>query len=142
MGDDGRLRGAGAAIHRATVLPRIHSSDRGHPLGRAHADPGDGIVCNSPYVGFYGKLPVAVLDHRAGTVREAVAYAPVRAQYDFVVLHVNAHGYLPQWIDEVAANYQQVCQFDDPGTGGKPKKVLVFQAKHDQLRQASRGDRS
>jgi 4-amino-4-deoxy-L-arabinose transferase-like glycosyltransferase len=104
---------------------------------QSHADPGSGIVCNSPYVSFYGTLPVAFLGDESATVDDVLAKAATTARYDFVVLHVNAHGYRPEWIAQLEPHYLQVQLFPDPNTGGRPKKVLVFQARDAQVRQAA-----
>ena len=106
-----------------------------------HAQPGSGIICNSPYVAFYGHLPVTTLDHHAGSIADALRLAPTPARYDYIVLHVGAHGYRDEWLTELEPNYRQVQMFPDPGTGGRPKKVLVFESKDEQLRQAHRDAR-
>ncbi len=97
---------------------------------QAHAEPGSGIVCNSPYVAFYSTLPVTTLGPRARSIDGALNNAPVRASYDYVVLHVGAHEYRPEWIGELKTRYSQVRLFPDPTSGTRrPKKVLVFQSK-------------
>ncbi len=106
----------------------------------AHAEPGAGIVCNSPYVQFYGSLPVTSLGPHRTTLNEALAQAESAAHYDFVVLHVNAHDYRPEWLAEIERDYRQVHEFADPHTGGRPKKVLVFQAKESLARHSARGE--
>ncbi len=99
--------------------------------------PGDGVVCNSPYVGFYGRLPVAELSALSPTLDEALLKAP-DARYDYVVLHVNAHGFQPRWVDELAPYYRPVREFDDPQTYRHPKKVVVYRAKDATIRNAAR----
>ena len=135
-----------AAVCAAMVLPYtlrpfcrefIPVIDATHWV-EAHAAPGEGIVSNSPYTGFYGRLPVTMLDHSAGCLADALRLAPTPARYDYVVLHVGAHGYKPEWLTEVEPHYRQVQMFPDPGTGGRPKKVLVFEAKDKAVRQAAR----
>jgi len=107
----------------------------------AHADPGTGIICNSPYVPFYGTLPTAVLDSTAPTLDAALSKAP-GARYDFVVLHVGAFAYQPAWLAEVEKFYNQVQEFPDPLSTLRPKKVLVFEAKQRQARRAAGGSHS
>ncbi|MBI3839407.1 MAG: glycosyltransferase family 39 protein [Planctomycetia bacterium] len=103
---------------------------------QAHAEPGSGIICNSPYVGFYGTLPTMVLGSDAPTLEAAVAKAAGGARYDFVVLHVGAFAYQPAWLAEVQRFYHQVQEFPDPLSGARPKKVLVFEANDRQARRA------
>ncbi len=107
-----------------------------------HAKPGSGVVCNSPYVGFYGTLPVAYLNPDAPTLDQALARANPNADYDFVVLHVNAYDYRPEWITQLEPHYRQVRLFDDPSSDRRPKKVLVFQAKDGHVRSQPRQRRS
>lgn len=108
---------------------------------QSRARPGSGIVCNSPYVGFYGTLPVAMLDPKAPTLDEALARAPAGAQYDYVVLHVGAHAYQPEWVDQLARVYRQVRVLPDPYSHNEPGKVLVFQSQEGRVRHAARGPR-
>jgi len=103
---------------------------------------GSGIVCNSPYVEFYGKLPVAYLNGEITSFAAALATAPVDAQYDYVVMHVNAHDYRPEWLEELAPRYRQVRMFPDPYSVERPKKVLVFEAKEGHVRRPVPGSRS
>ena len=85
---------------------------------------------NSPYVAFYSTLPVTTLGPGARSIDGALSNAPVRASYDYVVLHVGAHEYRPEWIAELESRYSQVQLFPDPTSGTRrPKKVLVFQSK-------------
>ncbi len=96
---------------------------------QAHAQPGAGIVSNSPYTAFYGALPTAYLCSDSPTLDVALAKARRDAHYDFVVLHVGAHDYRPEWIAELQSRYRQVQLFEHPNSSAHPKKVLVFQAK-------------
>ncbi len=98
--------------------------------------PGGGIVCNSPYVGFYGRTPVAELKPLSPTLGEALMKAP-DARYDYVVLHVNAHDYRPEWIEQLAPYYQPVREIIDPHEYPLPKKVVIFQAKGAVIRNAA-----
>jgi hypothetical protein len=91
------------------------------------AKPGEGILCNSPYVKFYGKLPVAELCSEAPTIDQALTQAPA-AHYDYVVMHVNAHGYQPQWLAQLAPHYRPLREFPDLLGRRKDRKVVVFQA--------------
>jgi Dolichyl-phosphate-mannose-protein mannosyltransferase len=104
----------------------------------SRAEPGSGIVCNSPYVGFYGTLPVTELGSAAPRLDEALANAPPGARYDYVVLHVGAHAYRPEWVDQIERRYRQVLEIPDPHSVDRPRKVLVFQAKNIGARHASR----
>ena len=102
---------------------------------QAHAEPGSGIVCNSPYVAFYSKLPVTSLGPGARSIDSALNNAPVRARYDYIVLHVGAHEYRPEWIEQLGTRFTQVQLFPDPASGmRRPKKVLVFQSKENLAR--------
>jgi 4-amino-4-deoxy-L-arabinose transferase-like glycosyltransferase len=98
--------------------------------------PGSGIICNSPYVGFYGRTPVAELKPLSPTLGEALLKAP-DARYDFVVLHVNAHDYRPEWIEQLAPYYQPIREIDDPHEYRRPKKVVIFQARNAAIRNAA-----
>lgn len=109
---------------------------------QSRAEPGSGIVCNSPYVEFYGKLPVAYLSPESPTFAEALARANADAQYDYVVLHVNAHDYRPEWLAQLEPRYRQVRMFPDPYSIERPKKVLVFEAKEGHVRRPSRDKHS
>ena len=109
---------------------------------RSRAEPGSGVVCNSPYVEFYGKLPVAYLSPEFPTFAEALAKANADAQYDYVVLHVNAHDYRPEWLTQLEPRYRQVREFPDPYSIERPKKVLVFEAKEGHVRRPARDTRS
>lgn len=109
---------------------------------RSRAQPGAGIVCNSPYVEFYGKLPVAYLSPEFPTFAEALAKANADAKYDYVVLHVNAHDYRPEWLTQLEPRYRQVRMFPDPYSIERPKKVLVFEAKEGHVRRPARDTRS
>ncbi len=99
-------------------------------------EPGGGIVCNSPYVLFYGRRPVAELLPLAPTLDLALRQAP-DARYDYVVLHVNAYAYQDEWIDQITPYYRQVLEIPDPHPYARPKKVLVFQVKDGPLRNAA-----
>jgi len=102
---------------------------------QSQAEPGSGIVCNSPYVAFYSTMPVTSLGPGARTIDGALYNAPVQARYDFVVLHVGAHEYRPEWIAQLENRYSQVRLFPDPASGTRrPKKVLVFQSKEGMAR--------
>ena len=101
---------------------------------QAHAAPGSGVVSNSPYVGFYGTLPVAVLGHTTLSVDEALATADASAHYDFVVLHVGAHDYRPEWLAQVERNYQPVQTSPEFIDGKRALKVIIFEAKDAQAR--------
>jgi hypothetical protein len=109
---------------------------------QSRAEPGSGIVCNSPYVEFYGTLPVAYLSPESPTFAEALAKANAEAQYDYVVLHVNAHDYRPEWLTQLEPRYRQVRMFPDPYSIERPKKVLVFEAKEGHVRRPAREKRS
>ncbi len=111
---------------------------------KSHADADAGVICNSPYVEFYGKLPVAYLYPEAPSVAEALAKAKANAdaQYDYVVLHVNAHDYRPEWLTQLEPRYRQVREFPDPYSIERPKKVLVFEAKEGHVRRPARGTHS
>lgn len=108
---------------------------------QSRAAPGSGIVCNSPYVGFYGRLPIAALGPTAPTLDEALAKAPAGAHYDYVVLHVNAHNYQPEWVDQLERLYRRVHEIADPHPARKPRKVLVFQSQEGRVRHAARESR-
>ena len=86
----------GLAIAATVVVPYTV-----HPPGReflpvlaatrwvqSHAEPGAGVVCNSPYVGFYSKLPVAELGERTLTLDDTLARAGSDFRCDYVLLHV------------------------------------------------------
>ncbi len=98
--------------------------------------PGAGIVCNSPYVGYYSGRPVAELVPLAPTLGEALLKAP-DARYDYAVVHVNAHDYRPEWLEQLAPYYQQVLEIDDPLPFRVERKVLVFQVRDQPIRNAA-----
>lgn len=93
-----------------------------------HAAPGTGVVSNSPYVAFYGQLPVTYLSSDVPTLDDALARAASDSRFDFVVLHVGAHDYHEEWVAQLAPHYHQVQDFPDHLSGGRSKRVLVFQA--------------
>jgi hypothetical protein len=99
-------------------------------------DPGAGIVCNSPYVPYYSGRPVAELVPLSPTLGEALLKAP-DARYDYAVVHVNAHDYRPEWLEQLAPYYQQVLEIDDPLPFHRPRKVLVFQVRDQPIRNAA-----
>jgi hypothetical protein len=106
-------------------------------------DRGAGIVSNSPYPGFYSDLPVAELGTKSWSLDEALAIAPPAARYDYVVLHVGAHRYQSEWLQQVQTRYHQVLSLDDPyATAKHPRKVLVFEANDLEARRAERPARS
>jgi 4-amino-4-deoxy-L-arabinose transferase-like glycosyltransferase len=96
---------------------------------QTHAAPGTGIVSNSPYVGFYGTLPVAVLGHTTTSVDEALSVADNRAHYDYVVLHVGAHDYRPEWLAQVETKYRPIQVFPEFMDGKRAMRVMLFEAK-------------
>ncbi len=102
------------------------------------AEPGMGVVSNSPYVAFYGNLPVTFLSSQAPTLHEALSRADTDARFDYVVLHVNAHDYHPEWLEQLAPYYRQVQLFADDHPTARPKKVLVFEAKQGHVRRPGR----
>ena len=140
----GYLRAALLAASCAAVLPYTlrHLNREFVPVIEAtqwvtaRLAPDGGIICNSPYVAFYGKRPVAELSPMAPTVDDALRRAP-DARYDYVVLHVNAHAYQEEWIDQLAPYYRQVLEIPDPHHYSRPKKVLVFQVKEGPIRNAA-----
>jgi hypothetical protein len=103
---------------------------------RARLAPGSGIVCNSPYPGFYGGRPIAELCPLAPTLGEALLKAP-DARYDYAILHVNAHDYRSEWIDQLAPYYRVVREIDDPHRYRLPKKVVIFEVKDTPIRNAA-----
>ena len=109
----------------------------------AHAEPGAGIVCNSPYVGFYGTRPTAILGPQAPTLDEAVAKAEVAARYDYVILHVGAHAYRPEWLSQILERYRPIQELPDPYClPKKPRKVVIFEANQLEARRAQSGPNS
>ena len=108
-----------------------------------HIEPSTGIVTNSPYPGFYSGLPVAHLGPNAWSLSEALAAAPPAAHYDYVVLHVGAYQYHPEWVEQIQTRYRQVLSLDDPyATKKHPRKVLIFEANDLEARRAANGTRS
>ncbi len=96
----------------------------------AHAEPGEGIISNSPYVAFYSSIPTAFLSPETATLDEVLTTAKAPARFDFVVLHVNAHAYRPQWLSMIEASYRPVGEFPDPYSPAKRlRKVMIFEAK-------------
>jgi hypothetical protein len=134
----------------ATVLPATLKPfnreftpvvDAAHWVER-NAEPGAGIVTNSPYVGFHATLPVSQLGNHASTIDEALARGNPVVRYEYIVLHVNAHGYRGEWIDQLTPRFRQVQEFADPNTGGRPKKVLVFETQEALARRPAPSARS
>jgi hypothetical protein len=105
---------------------------------RAGAD--TGVICNSPYVGFYSTHPVTILGPHGNTLDEALARAPA-ARYEYVVLHVNAHGYQEEWVGQIERSYTQVLELIDPYPHTRPRKVRVYQARDAAVRHAAREPR-
>ena len=103
---------------------------------QSQVGPGGGVVCNSPYVQFYSRLPVAELSPLSPSLAEALHKAP-DAHYDYVVLHVNAHDYRPEWMQQIAPYYRPVREYNDPHEYRLPKKVVVLQATGGPIRNAA-----
>jgi hypothetical protein len=82
------------------------------------------------------------LSPESPTFAEALAEANADAQYDYVVLHVNAHDYRPEWLAQLEPRYRQVRMFPDPYSIERPKKVLVFEAKEGHVRRPARDKHS
>ncbi len=101
---------------------------------QSRAAPGSGIVCNSPYVGYYGTLPTTILGPGALSVEAALAQGNPGVRYDYVVLHVGAHGYRPEWMAQIEQRYRPVREYDDPTAVRRPRKVVVFEAVEAQAR--------
>ncbi len=99
-------------------------------------EPGAGIVCNSPYVGYYAGRPVAELRWLSPTLNDALVQAPP-ARYDFVILHVNAFGYQSEWVEQIESYYEPIREFPDPQTYRRPKKVVVYRVKQGPIRNAA-----
>jgi hypothetical protein len=95
-----------------------------------HAASGEGVISNSPYVAFYAQIPAAYLGNESPTLDDAMSKAPLPARFDFVVLHVNAHAYRPEWLKMIEASYRPVAEFSDAYSPAKrPRKVVVFESK-------------
>ncbi|MGD9723322.1 MAG: glycosyltransferase family 39 protein [Pirellulales bacterium] len=92
------------------------------------AGPGVGVVCNSPYVGFYGQLPTTILGPDALNLDAALARGQAGVQYDYVVLHVNAHDYRGEWISQIETRYRPLREYADPTEFHRPRKVIVYEA--------------
>jgi Dolichyl-phosphate-mannose-protein mannosyltransferase len=107
----------------------------------SRAEPGSGIVCNSPYVGFYGTLPVAELGPQTPTLKAALANGPAGARYDYAVLHVGAHAYQPEWLGQLEEFYRPVLELPVVNPPDRPAKVVVFEARELQARHAARPPR-
>jgi len=100
---------------------------------KQHAEPDTGVISNSPYVEFYGQVPVTYLSSAAPTLDAALARASTDARYDIVVLHVGAHDYHEEWIAQLAPHYNQVREIPDH-LSGRHKDVLIFEAKQGHVR--------
>jgi hypothetical protein len=107
-----------------------------------HAAAGAGVVCNSPYVGYYGTLATTILGPNALSLDAALRQGDPQARFDYVVLHVNAHGYLPEWQAQIEQRYRMVREYDDPTEARAPRKVMVFEAIEAQARRKPDGPRS
>jgi hypothetical protein len=108
----------------------------------ARAATGAGIVCNSPYVGYYGTLPTTILGPDAVSLEAALARGDRDVHYDYAVLHVNAHDYRPQWFEQLEQHYRVVREYDDPTPARAPRKVVVFEALDAQARRNGAEPRS
>jgi hypothetical protein len=97
---------------------------------QARVLPGQGVLCNSRYVRFYSRLPVAFLREHIPDSGVAWADAPRDTNYKYAILNVNAYGYRPEWLEQIQAKYRPVVEFDDPHpTTRLPIKAIVFVAK-------------
>lgn len=96
---------------------------------QTHMSPGAAVVTNSPYVQFYGHMPVAFLGTDTPTLEAAIAQSPAPTRCEYVVLHVKAHAYQPQWYEQVEQRYTPVQEFPDSGSGRPGMKTVVFVAK-------------
>jgi hypothetical protein len=101
-----------------------------------HTENGTGVVCNSPYVGFYGHRAVAYLSHEAPSLTQALAKADTSTRYEYVVLHVNAYEFQPEWIEQIEERYEQVGLYPDPSSTSRPKEVRVYRVRELQSRVA------
>jgi hypothetical protein len=106
------------------------------------AESGSGIVCNSPYVGYYGTLPTTILGPDALSLEAALARGDRGVLYDYAILHVNAHDYRPQWYEQLQERYRIVGEYDDPTPARAPRKVVVFEALESQARRKTERPRS
>ncbi len=108
----------------------------------ARAERNAGIVCNSPYVGYYGTLPTTILGPDALTLDAALAQGADSVHYDYVVLHVGAHDYRPEWMAQIEQRYRMVREYADPTSDHRLRKVVVFEAIDAQARRRMDGPRS
>jgi hypothetical protein len=131
-----KTEAATLAVCAAVVLPfcaRAHNREFLPVIAatrwvQAHAAPGSGIVCNSPYVGYYGRLPTTILGPEALTLDAALARGAAGVRYDYAVLHVGAHDYRPDWLEQIQKRYRQVGLYPDPTSHQRPRTVLVFES--------------
>jgi 4-amino-4-deoxy-L-arabinose transferase-like glycosyltransferase len=103
---------------------------------QAKLAPGSGIVCNSPYPGFYSNRPIAELKPLSPTLNEALLKAP-DARYDYAIVHVNAHDYRPEWLEQLAPYYHVVREIEDPYFYRVPKKVVILEVNATPIRNAA-----
>jgi 4-amino-4-deoxy-L-arabinose transferase-like glycosyltransferase len=103
---------------------------------QARLAPGSGIVCNSPYPGFYSNRPIAELKPLSPTLNEALLKAP-DARYDYAIVHVNAHDYRPEWLEQLAPYYHVVREIEDPYFYRVPKKVVILEVNETPIRNAA-----
>ena len=107
-----------------------------------HAPANAGVVCNSPYVGYYGTRPTTILGPQAVSLDAALAQGRQGVRFDYVVLHVNAHDYRPEWLSQVESRYRQIADYPDPTGDPRGRRVLVFEAIDAQARRQAGGPRS
>ena len=107
-----------------------------------HAPTDAGVVCNSPYVGYYGTRPTTILGPQAVSLDAALAQGRQGIRFDYVVLHVNAHDYRPEWLSQVESRYRQIADYPDPTGDPRGRKVLVFEAIDAQARRQAGSPRS
>ena len=103
--------------------------------------PTPGVVCNSPYVGYYGTLPTTVLGPDALSLDAALQQGDPGVRFDYVVLHVNAHDYLPEWLAQIARRYRigaRVSRPDDVQASAKSRGVRGASRPRPGARQATR----
>jgi len=107
-----------------------------------HAPADAGVVCNSPYVGYYGTRPTTILGPQAVSLDAALAQGQSGVRFDYVVLHVNAHDYRSEWLAQVESRYRQIADYPDPTGDPRGRRVLVFEATDAQARRQAGGPRS
>jgi len=124
----------------ATVIPRglapmntdLQPAFESAAWIHVHALPGDAVICNTPYIPFFGELPWARLDPKTASIDAAIAIGPENVRYEFAVLDLEIEGFKPQWREQIEQRFEEAFRFTSPNRMGREAtKVVVYRRRAD-----------